>query len=168
MRLLCPWNFKHLINVFTHICNQNWIDTKVNSINLLQWDTGSTCSMIGLKGYWKLGSPPSLPLSKTLRAYEEWPLQLKGWYTVIAQVDNEVSHNLNFIAVDEENSLNLFGLDWGEFFGLITNGSSSIDSQEENNTIFFNTTLSQRFGKKYASFFPSNLRHLPSFKYFFI
>ena len=161
-------------SVYKRFGNQIWIRAAVNDNKMLfQWDTGSTCSMVGLNGYRRLGSPPCEPLNKTLRAYGERPLQIKGKCTVTVKVGNMEQRNLNLIVVNEENGSNLLGLDWSDRFGLTKGGLTSIsdDSQVEeavcSTRLFDKSMLKQKvdgFISLYSNVFTSNLGRCTKFK----
>ena len=106
---------------------QIWIKTKTNGNELrYQWDTGSTCSMVGAEGYRQLGSPKCHPVSTSLMAYGGKPLNIKGQCFVNVKIGEQIRSNLTLIVVDEKGS-NLLGLDWSDIFGLTNRGTSALD-----------------------------------------
>ena len=59
--------------------NQIFIPLTVNGHRVhFQWDTGATCSMVGLDGHEAIGSPPIVPTTCTLRTYNGQNLPVKG------------------------------------------------------------------------------------------
>ena len=106
---------------------QIWINTTVNSLPIkFQWDTGATCSMVGIQGYKQLGSPLCKPTATNLRAYGNSALKVKGECSVTVQVGTTVKHDLRLLVVDSQYGSNLFGLDWSDTFGLSEQGLAAI------------------------------------------
>ena len=57
-------------NIYKRRGNPVWLDVQIQGKELMfQWDTGSTCSMVGKEGYRQLGSPKCEPVSTVLNAY---------------------------------------------------------------------------------------------------
>ena len=107
------------------IGKQIWIHLKINGKDAeFQWDTGATCSIVGLAGYKELGSPPLTPVQTCLKGYGEKKLEIKGECSVDVKVGNQVEKNLRLLVVDTYNGSNLFGLDWSDRFGLSQQGLS--------------------------------------------
>ena len=53
---------KQIANVSQRIGKQIWLKSETNRIDIqYQWDTGSTCSMVGEEGYRRLGYPKCHP-----------------------------------------------------------------------------------------------------------
>jgi len=61
------------------------------------WDTGSTCSMVGIEGYKMLGSPKCEQASTVLKAYGGRPLDIFGkmcaWYQGWLESSKETEFN---------------------------------------------------------------------------
>ena len=106
---------------------QIWLNALVNGKQAkFQWDTGATCSMVGLVGYKQLGSPPCEPTDTTLHAYGNSSLKVKGQCFVDVQLAQTVKEKLRLLVVDSNEGSNLFGLDWSDAFGLSQQGLSAI------------------------------------------
>lgn len=114
-------------SVYVRKGKQIWINALINGYDTkFQWDTGATCSMVGLEGYKQLGSPPCHPTSTTLRAYGNSSLKVKGQCFVNVQVAQTVKENMRLLVVDSDHGSNLFGLDWSDEFGMSDQGLSAV------------------------------------------
>ena len=106
---------ENIANIYQREGKQIWIKTETNGNELrYQWDTGSTCSMVGAEGYRQLGSPKCHPVSTSLMAYGGKPLN--GPCFVNVKIGEQIRSNLTLIVVDEKGS-DLLGLDWSDIFG---------------------------------------------------
>ena len=115
------------------IGKQIWVKVEVLGKELMfQWDTGSTCSMVGIDGYKKLGSPKCEPASNVLKAYGGKRLDVIGKCVLDVKVGSKVQQKMNLIVVNEKGS-NLFGLDWSDAFGMTTCGTSALHIVGEEN-----------------------------------
>ena len=115
-----------IVNIYQRVGKQIWIKTKTNGNKLrYQWNTGSTCSMVGAEGYRQLGSPTCHPVSTSLMAYGGKSLNIKGQCFVNVKIGEQIQSNLMLIVVDEKGS-NLLGLDWSDIFGLTNRGTSAL------------------------------------------
>lgn len=115
------------------IGKQIWLKVEVLGKELMfQWDTGSTCSMVGIEGYKKLGSPKCQPAPTVLKAYGGRPLNVRGKCVLDVKVGSKVQKKLNLIVVNERGS-NLFGLDWSDAFDMTTGGTSALQIVENDN-----------------------------------
>jgi hypothetical protein len=107
------------------IGKQIWIRLEVNGRDTeFQWDTGATCSMVGLAGHKRIGSPPLTPVQTCLKGYGEKKLDIKGECFVDVKVGEQFETNLRLLVVDTYDGSNLFGLDWSDRFGLSQQGLS--------------------------------------------
>ena len=112
--------------------SQIWVKTCINGVELdFQWDTGSTCSMISLNGYRKLGSPACQPLNAPLRAYGDRPLNVKGECFVDVKIGSATNSRMRLIVVNELKGANLLGLDWSDAFGITDRGIEALDKLVE-------------------------------------
>ena len=74
-----PTDLEFSSNIYQRVGKQIWIDAEINGMAIkCQWDSGSTCSMIGIEGYRQLGSPTCQPSTTSLMAYGGKPLKVKG------------------------------------------------------------------------------------------
>ncbi|KFD49043.1 hypothetical protein M513_10091 [Trichuris suis] len=80
-------------------------------------DTGATSSMVGLRGWRQLGSPPCSPTNQKLRAYGGITVPLRGQVNVRV-ILGEQARQLTLLVTDLEQGSNLMGLDWLDAFGL--------------------------------------------------
>lgn len=114
-------------SVYVRNGKQIWINALINGYDTkFQWDTGATCSMVGLEGYKQLGSPPCHPTNTTLRAYGNSSLKVKGQCFVDVQVAQTLKEKMRLLVVDSDHGSNLFGLDWSDEFGLSEQGLSAV------------------------------------------
>ena len=90
-----------------------------------QWDTGSTCSMVGEEEYRRLGFPRCHPMIISLMAHWGKPLKVKGQCFVDVKIGEQVRTKLSLIVVNEKGS-NLLGLDWSDSFGLTSRVTSAL------------------------------------------
>ena len=117
---------EQIANVFQRIGKQIWLKSETNGIDMqYQWDTGSTCSMVGEEGYRRLGFPRCHPMTTSLMAYGGKPLKVKGQCFVDVKIGEQVRTKLPLIVVNEKGS-NLLGLDWSNSFGLTSRGTSAL------------------------------------------
>lgn len=115
--------------------NKIYLEVSVNGHKTnFQWDTGATCSLIGLQQYRALGSPRVQTVSTQLRAYGGQTVPIKGQCLVTVSLDGKKFHNLPLLVVNRENCTNLFGLPWADKFGLTQFGLSTITHQSCNTT----------------------------------
>ena len=122
------------VSVTERIGKQIWVNCKVNGISSrFQWDTGATCSMIGLQGFKQLGSPKLTETKTCISGYGDRKLQVKGECYVDVAVGDMLRHNLRLLVVDTPVGSNLFGLDWSDQFRLSQLGLSAV--QEIVNTV---------------------------------
>ncbi|XP_067949650.1 uncharacterized protein [Watersipora subatra] len=70
---------KTKVDIIERVGKQIWVNLKVIGIDAkFQWDTGATCSMIGLEGYKQLGSPQLAETKTCVSGYGVRRLQVKG------------------------------------------------------------------------------------------
>ena len=114
-------------NIYERKGKQIWINAVVNGTQTkFQWDTGATCSMVGIEGYKQLGSPPCHATDITLRAYGNSALKVKSQCYVNVKVGQNAKENLRLLIVDSDQGANLLGLDWSDTFGLSQKGLSAV------------------------------------------
>ena len=64
----------------------------MNRINMqYQWDTGSTCSMVGEEGYHQLGFPKYHPMTTSLMAYGRKLLKVN--VSLMSKLENKYEQN---------------------------------------------------------------------------
>ena len=107
--------------------NQIYIPLSINDREVhFQWDSGATCSMVGLRGYAEIGFPRMLPCSTSLKTYSGHTLPVKGQCHVDVIVGSKCVQNLPLLVVDQEECGNLLGLTWADKFGLTEFGLSAL------------------------------------------
>ena len=125
--LLVEESTSSVYNVYERRGKQVWINATVNGIRTrFQWDTGASCSMVGMTGYKQLGSPPCQQTTTTLKAYGNSPLIVKGECYVSVRVGKFTNDNLRLLIVDSDNATNLLGIDWSDKFNLSQHGLSAV------------------------------------------
>ena len=154
-------------NIYERRGKQVWINALVNSTPAsFQWDTGATCSMVGLRGYRQLGSPPCQPSDTTLRAYGNSALKVKGQCFVSVQVGQTQRENLRLLVVDSEHGANLLGLDWSDEFGLSQQGLAAVTNATTEYHVDpkgINTQV-QELPKKFSNVFKTGIGRCKSHK----
>ena len=119
-------SFEH-VNTVERKKNQIFIPLIVNGRHVnFQWDTGATCSMVGLEGYEAIGSPPIFPATCSLRTYSGQNLTVKGKCFVEVKVADQSSKNLPILILNQRKCANLLGLPWADAIGLTEFGLSAL------------------------------------------
>jgi transposase InsO family protein len=109
--------------------NKIFLEVNVNGHDrTFQWDTGASCSLIGLQEYRAIGSPTIQPVPTQLRAYGGHTVPVKGQCFVTATLEGKSFENLPLLVVNKEKCTNLFGLPWADKFGLTQFGLSAFES----------------------------------------
>lgn len=158
-------------HVYERVGKQIWINTVVNGVHTkFQWDTGATCSMVGLKGYQEIGSPACKPTTTTLHAYGHSALRVKGECQVNVQVGGIIKQNLRLFVVEANLGTNLMGLDWSDIFGLSQQGLSAVINKVEGNPLSLQHKEKemrsdiQAISQQYPDIFQQGIGHCKSFK----
>ncbi|XP_055911915.1 uncharacterized protein K02A2.6-like [Eupeodes corollae] len=105
--------------------NKIFVSLHINHCPLtFQLDTGATCSLIGLDGYYRLGSPHCKLSSRTLKSYGNISLPVKGVLNVSVQW-NTKTKTLPLLICNNKQSANIMGINWFQEFGLHIQGANS-------------------------------------------
>ena len=95
---------------------------------VFQWDTGASCSLVGLREYRAIGSPSVQLVQTQLRAYGGQMVPVKGRCLVSVTLNGKTFDSLPLLVVNREECTNLFGLPWADKFGLTKFGLSAFES----------------------------------------
>ena len=116
------------VNTVERKKNQIFIPLVVNGRHVnFQWDTGATCSMVGLEGYEAIGSPPTFPTTCSLRTYSGQKLSVKGKCFVEVKAAGQSAQKLPILILNQRKCANLLGLPWADAIGLTDFGLSALN-----------------------------------------
>ncbi|XP_055589667.1 uncharacterized protein K02A2.6-like [Uranotaenia lowii] len=133
---------------------RNFIDVSVNGVYIeLQFETASDITVISKPTWKKLGSPPLQPTLKQAKSASGKPLQFVGEIHCDVTMGNQTKFGTCYVT--NQPSLNLFGLDWIELFGLWSFPLSSICHKVQED----HSKPIQQYKKAFPKVFANSLGH---------